>query len=62
MTVADIRFDYAQTPKLVEVRDLCKWFPVKRTIADSLARRLEVSLDAGSTEWSYAHSLRITIE
>lgn len=28
---------------------------------DSLARRLEVSLDAGSTEWSYAHSLRITI-
>ena len=39
MTVADIRFDYARAPKLVEVRDLCKWFPVKRTIADSLARR-----------------------
>ncbi|MBR2572453.1 MAG: ABC transporter ATP-binding protein [Clostridia bacterium] len=24
---------------MVEVRDLCKWFPLKRTIADSIARR-----------------------
>ena len=37
--MADIRFDYAKAPRLVEVKDLCKWFPVKRTIADSIARR-----------------------
>ena len=28
---------------------------------DSLVRRLEATLDAGSTEWSYVHSLRITL-
>ena len=37
--MADITFDYASAPRLVEVRDLCKWFPVKRTIADSALRR-----------------------
>ena len=37
--MADIQFDYTSRPKLVEVKDLCKWFPVKRTIADSLLRR-----------------------
>ena len=28
---------------------------------DTLARRLELTLDAGSTEWSYAHSLTLTL-
>ncbi len=37
--MADIQFDYTSRSKLVEVKDLCKWFPVKRTIADSLLRR-----------------------
>ena len=37
--MADRQFDYASAPRIVEVRDLCKWFPVKRTIADSIARR-----------------------
>ena len=29
----------ASDVKLVEIRDLCKWFPVKRTVIDSLLRR-----------------------
>ena len=37
--MAAISFDYATTPKLVEVRSLTKWFPIKRTVADSIARR-----------------------
>ena len=60
--MADIRFDYARAPKLVEVRDLCKWFPVKRTIADSLTRKPvryvkavdHVSLDVYQGEYPYA--------
>ncbi|MBQ4017328.1 MAG: hypothetical protein II608_07280, partial [Oscillospiraceae bacterium] len=27
--MADIQFDYTSRSKLVEVKDLCKWFPLK---------------------------------
>ena len=37
--MAKARFDYAEAAKLVEVKDLCEWFPVKRTIADSILKR-----------------------
>lgn len=37
--MAKAKFDYATAPKLVEVKDLCEWFPMKRTIADSVLRR-----------------------
>ena len=37
--MAKARFDYAEAAKLVEVKDLCEWFPVKRTIADSILNR-----------------------
>ena len=37
--MAEISPAYQPDTKLVEVRDLCKWFPVKRTIMDSIARR-----------------------
>ena len=37
--MAKAKFDYATAPKLVEVKDLCEWFSMKRTIADSVLRR-----------------------
>lgn len=37
--MATAKFDYTRARRLVEVRDLCEWFPIKRTIADSILRR-----------------------
>ena len=37
--MAKAQFDYAEAAKLVEVKDVCEWFPVKRTLADSVLRR-----------------------
>ena len=37
--MAESRIDYGRAQKIVEVRDLCQWFPVKRTMADSILRR-----------------------
>ena len=33
------KIDYQNGEKLVEVKDLCKWFPLKRTIADAATRK-----------------------
>ncbi|MBQ3425272.1 MAG: ABC transporter ATP-binding protein [Clostridia bacterium] len=37
--MAEASFDYGAAGKLIEIRDLCKWFPLKRTIADGLLGR-----------------------
>ena len=37
--MAKAQFDYAEAAKLVEVKDVCEWFPIKRTLADSVLRR-----------------------
>ena len=33
------KIDYQNGEKLVEVKDLCKWFPLKRTVADASTRK-----------------------